>query len=166
MKRRLGAMVCVCALTSAEPALAQSYVLGGQVDVGSGLEVGGLGRTYLRRSRTRLRLGGDVRVDESPETIWAVGILAELEPRTSVGFDVRFVREWGRRIVLNAGVIGYVVPATMFGVIAGGQYRLPLAKGVEFRVGPEFDIFVAGGDLPDKAILVQAIVVGGVHVDL
>jgi hypothetical protein len=145
------------------PARAQQYLWGGAAQISTGLEGGGsLGP---RPARTRLRLGADVRIDESPEDILEVGLLAEILPKSGFGADVRYARAAGERFVLDVGVLGILAPASLYGVCAGLQYRLPITKRSQVTFGPEGDFFFLGSDLPDGIVLWQLRVQGGFRAD-
>ncbi len=153
----------VAALAWAAPAGAQQYLVGADAAVSSGIEGGGVG---LFRTRTRLRLGADVRVDEFPEDILEVGLLAEVEPRSGFGADVRYARMAGEHFVFEAGVMAILAPDTLYGVCGGATYRLPLGKRVQITLGPEADFFFLGTDLPRGTVIWQLRFQGGLRVDL
>jgi hypothetical protein len=146
------------------PAVAQQYLYGADVSLSSGLEGGG--PNPAAKTRTRLRLGADLRVDESPEDVLQVGLLAEVEPRSGFGGDLRYARAAGERFVLDAGVLGILAPSSLYGVCAGLTYRLPLSKRTQIELGPEGDFFFLGTDLPDGVVVWQFRFLGGFRVDL
>src|SRR5271154_4396189 len=87
---------CALALTSltlSRDVLAQQYLIGADAGLSSGIEGGGQ-PPQMRLTRTRLRLGGDLRIDESPDDIFEFGVLAELEP-AAFGADLRYARMAG-----------------------------------------------------------------------
>jgi hypothetical protein len=150
---------------SAREARAQQYLIGGSATASSGIEGGGAsGGMY--RTRTRLRFGGDLRIDESPDDIFEFGAIAEVEPRSGFGADLRYARAAGDRFVIDAGLLGIVAPASLYGACAGLMYRLPISKRSQILVGPEADFFFLGSDLPDGTVIWQVRLVGGLRVDL
>lgn len=154
-------------LGAAPEAKAQRYLVGGDVSVASGAEGGGRsGLAGVRRARTRVRIGAELRVDESPEDIFGAGLLAELEPRASVGADVRYARALGKPLLFHIAALGYVAPETLLGAGAGVTYRLALGTRVALTVGGEANFFLLGTDIPDNTVLWQTLVLVGLHVDL
>jgi hypothetical protein len=154
----------VASLLSASNAAAQQYLWGGSAEVFSGAE-GGTSSTPVRRTRTTLRVGGDVRIDESPRNVLSVATLLEIEPRASFGADVRYVR-LVNRFALGAGGIGYFSPASLYGATADVIYRLPISPSTSFTVGPSVNVFFLGSDLPDGVVLWQAVFRAGFRADL
>jgi hypothetical protein len=162
------ACVCVlsalCVLGWSVRARAQEYLMGADMGISSGIEGGGQ-PPQTRLTRTRLRLGADLRVDEDPEDILEFGALAELAP-AGFGADIRYAHTAGDHFVFDAGVLAILAPHSLYGVGAGITYRLPLSKGMQFTVGPEADFFFLGTDLPDGVVIWQLRVQGGLRVDL
>jgi hypothetical protein len=164
--RRLGSILTCCALTLATgEAAAQRYLWGGSAEVVSGAEGGGGYGAPLRRTRTTLRLGGDVRIDETPENVISAAGLVEIEPRTAFGVDARYVRIM-KRFALGAGGIGFLAPSTLFGATADVIYRHPLSASTAFTVGPSVNVFFLGGDLPEEAVFWQVVLRAGFRADL
>jgi hypothetical protein len=162
-----GALACagVLAAIDATEARAQQYLLGASGLASSGIDGGGADGV-MNRARTRLRLGGDVRIDESPDDIFEFGFDAEIEPKSAFGADLRYARATGRHFVLDAGVIGFVAPASLYGALAGVSYHLPLSANLSLVLGPEADFFFLGSDLPDGGVLWEVRIQGGLHVSL
>ena len=158
------AATCVWA-TTVGTANAQQYLIGGSVAASSGVEGGGA-QNALARTRTRLRIGGDLRIDESPDDILEFAAIAEIEPRSGFGADVRYARAAGDRFVVDVGLLGIVAPASLYGVCASFNYRLPISKRAQVTVGPEADFFFLGSDLPDGTVLWELRLQGGLRVDL
>ncbi|HZU82661.1 MAG TPA: hypothetical protein VE987_07085 [Polyangiaceae bacterium] len=156
---------CVAAATADRVAGAQQYLIGGSASASSGIEGGGAGGG-LYRTRTRVRLGGDVRIDESPDDIFEFAAIAEIEPRSGFGADVRYARAASERFVLDVGLLGIVAPASLYGACADLTYRLPISKKTQVTVGPEADFFFLGSDLPDGTVIWQVRLAGGLRVDL
>jgi hypothetical protein len=162
MKRLL---VIATALLSTAPtaARAQEYLLGADATASSGIEGGGTG---FFRTRTRLQIGADLRVDEWPDDVMEVGLLAEVEPRSGFGGYLHYGRVLDKHIVVTAGVLAILAPASLYGACAGLTYRLPLSKHVQVVLGPELDFYFLGSDLPDGTVIWQVRVQGGFRVDL
>lgn len=158
----LAGAALACGLTST-PAEAQQYLIGGAASVSSGIEGGSVG-PY--RTRTRLRLGGDVRIDEFPDDIFEFALDAEIEPRSGIGADLRYARAASDRIFLEAGIIGILAPSSIYGVVGGVTYRLPLGKKAQITLGPEADFYFLGSDLPDGTVIWELRFQGGFRVDL
>jgi hypothetical protein len=146
-------------------ASAQQYLIGAAAGVSSGIEGGGAQGGFAR-ARTRLRLGGDLRIDESPDDIFEFAALAEIEPHSSFGATVGYARAAGQHFVVDAAVLGLFAPASLYGVSAGLVYRLPISKRTAVTVGPEGDFYFLGTDLPDGTVLWEARLQGGLRVDL
>lgn len=153
----------VAGLTSAS---AQTLLLGGAVEGSSGIAAGGPVARVLRRSRTTLRIAVDGRNDEEPKTAWSAGVLAEIEPRAALGLDAHLLRAVGTHFWAGIGAVGFVAPKTLLGVSAFGAYRLPIATGAQFSIGPAFQLFALGSDLPSAEPIWQATLRVGIHVDL
>jgi hypothetical protein len=164
LKHVVGAALSVACVFASLPCLAQQYLIGAGASLSSGLE-GGC-KVGPWRARTRLRLGGDLRVDESPEDIFGFGLLAEIEPHSAFGADVRYERAVGERFRLDAGVLGILAPSSLYGVSGGLVYRLPISKKAQVELGPEGDVFFLGSDLPDGVVVWQFRLQGGLRVDL
>ncbi len=147
-----------------EVAHAQQYLIGATGGLSSGMEGGG--GDPMRRTRTRLRFGGDLRIDESPDDILEFGMLAEVEPQSGFGGDIRYARMVGSHFVVDAGFMGIVAPSSLYGVCTGLTYRLDITKSSQITVGPEADFFFLGTDLPDNVMLWQLRFQAGFRVDL
>jgi hypothetical protein len=146
-------------------ASAQQYLIGAAAGVSSGIEGGGAQGGFAR-ARTRLRLGGDLRIDESPDDIFEFAALAEIEPHSSFGATVGYARAAGQHFVVDAAVLGFFAPASLYGVSAGLAYRLPISKRAAVAVGPEGDFYFLGTDLPDGTVVWEVRIQGGLRVDL
>lgn len=154
------------ALASGRDAQAQQYLLGGSAQLASGMMGGGPGAAIAERARTRLRIGVDFRVDEFPKDILAVGMVAELEPHTSFGVDLRYLRRLSPKLEVNVGGIGFIYPESLIGPTAGMNYHIVLSKTFDITLGPEINVFVIGTDLPSNSVVWQALFQAGIHVDL
>ena len=108
----------------------------------------------------------DLRIDESPEDIFEFAMLAEIEPQSGFGGDIRYARMVGEHFVVDAGVMGILVPSSLYGVCAGLTYRLSITKSSQVTFGPEADFFFLGTDLPDNVMLWQMRFQAGFRVDL
>ncbi len=166
MRRRLTAVALagVLALLPAS-ASAQQWLLGGSAQLGSGIQAGGGGALQLERARTTLRLGADARVDEFPKDRFGVALVVELEPHTSLGFDVKYMRQVGA-IDLSIGGVGFIYPQSLVGPACGADYHLHLSKTMDLLVGPRIDVFAIGSDLPSGSVVWQVLLQVGIHVDL
>jgi hypothetical protein len=160
------ALAVATTLSLARPAAAQQYLLGGTAELGSGLVGGGSGSAIIERARTRLRLALDLRVDEFPKDIFAIGMVAEIEPHSSFGIDLRYLRKVSAKVDVNAGAVGFIYPQSLVGPSAGLDYHLKLSEGLDVVIGPELDVFIIGTDLPSNSVLWQALLQAGIHVDL
>lgn len=165
--RAAAALVAGCAVLGAAggEARAQQFLIGGDASATSGIEGGGaLGNLY--RTRTRLRIGADLRIDESPDDIFEFAALAEIEPKSGFGADVRYARMAGEHFVVDVGLLGILAPSSLYGACAGLTYRMPLSKKVQLTIGPEGDFYFLGADLPDGTVIWQVRLGGGLRVDL
>ncbi len=160
----MGLSLAVASLLVCTRASAQELQLGSSGSLSSGFEAGG--PLALRLARTRLRLGVDARLDESPEDIFEFGALAEVEPHSAFGLDARYARLVGEHFMLDGGVLGMLAPASLYGVGAGLTYRLPISKVAQVTFGPEADFFFLGTDLPAGTVIWQFRFQGGFRVDL
>jgi hypothetical protein len=159
------ALLGLALLVSARDAAAQQYLIGGDVGVSSGLEGGG-NPSMMQLARTRLRLGADLRIDESPDDILEFGMLAEIAPKSGFGADLRYARMAGDRFVVDAGILAILAPSSLYGVCAGLTYRLPLSQRAQITLGPEADFYFLGSDLPDGTVVWELRFQGGLRVDL
>lgn len=158
------AAAAFCAAVLPARAQAQEYLYGADLGLSSGIEGGAEG--ILRLTRTRLRLGVDARIDESPDDILEVGLLAEIAPRSGFGADARYARMAGEHFVFDAGITSILTPGSLYGACAGVTYRLPISKKVQITLGPEGDFYFLGSDLPDGTVIWQFRLQGGLRVDL
>lgn len=157
------AVVALGVLLASRAAKAQQYLPAASVQAASGIEGGGIG---FQRSRTRLRVGVELRVDEAPESALVASGIFDIEPRTAFGADLRYVRTLSPLVAVSAGGIGYFVPALLFGPCAGVEIRIPVLKKTYLSVGPELAVFALGSDLPDRTVVWQALFQAGFRVDL
>jgi len=166
--RRLftSAMVIAALVSSAANASAQQYKLGAYGGVSTGVEGGGTGSFGVRRARTALRLGGDATVDEFPNDIFGVYGVIEMEPKASFGAEARYMRLLSPLNVVHVGGIGVFAPSTLFGANAGFDHRFAFGKSVALEVGPTFQVFFIGGDLPDNSVIFQGLLQIGLHANL
>jgi hypothetical protein len=140
---------------------AQQYLIGVSGEIADGVEMGT--SVPFKAARVRARLGADLRVDEFPNDIFAVAILADMFPRTGFGLDARYAHMLGKHVEVDIGAIGYLAPSTLFGPSADLKYHVSLSSSAELIVGPEVNVFVLGGDLPDGTVFVQTLLQAGVH---
>jgi hypothetical protein len=151
-------------LLVARPARAQQYLIGVSGEGSDGVEMGT--SVPLKAARIRARLGVDLRVDEFPDDIFCIGLLTDIVPRTAFGVDARYARMLGKHFEVNIGGIAYLAPSTLFGPSADVKYHLPLSSSADLTLGPEVNVFVLGGDLPDGTVFVQTIFEEGIHASL
>ncbi|MEO8877195.1 MAG: hypothetical protein ABI461_16495 [Polyangiaceae bacterium] len=166
MKRLFGAALFAIAVLATSSASAQQYKLGAYGGLSSGVEGGGAGSFGLRRARTTLRLGGDASVDEFPNDIFGLYAVIEVEPHASFGAEARYLRLLTPLNVVHVGGIGVFAPSTLFGANAGFDHRFALGKSLALEVGPTFQVFFIGGDLPDNAVIFQGLLQVGIHANL
>lgn len=160
--RLAGAALAATALALApRPADAQELLVAGTAAAHSGVESSG--KTF-QRARTRLRIGAELRVDESPNDGLAFAALVDLEPRAAFGGDLRYVRTVSERFALNAGAIGYAAPGTLLGAVAGAEIRFKVGKSAAVVLAPEVTVFFLGTDLPNNNIFWQGLMGGGIRV--
>jgi hypothetical protein len=164
--RRSALVLTAMMLASPRTASAQQYLVGASGQIASGAVGGGPNAEVLERARTRLRIAVDFRVDEFPKDILAIGMVAELEPHTSFGVDLRYLRRLSPKVVVNVGAVGFVYPESLIGPAAGLDYRLILTRSFDVTLGPEFNFFIIGTDLPSSTVIWQALFQAGIHVDL
>jgi hypothetical protein len=166
--RRAAAAIAIATVTGSlfveGTADAQQYLYGADAAISSGIEGGGDG--ILRMTRTRLRLGADARIDESPDDILEVGLLAEILPKSGFGADARYARMAGERFVVDVGLTSILTPGSLYGACAGLTYRLPISKKTQVTLGAEGDFYFLGSDLPDGVVIWQLRLQGGLRVDL
>ena len=163
MKR---AWLVVALLLWPEVASAQRLLLGGSVEGSAGIAAGGPVARMVRRSRSALRIAVDGRNDEDPKMAYSAGLLAEIEPRASFGLDAHVLRGIGEHWWAGIGAIGILAPKTLLGVSAFAAYRHTLSPNAQLSVGPAFQLFALGSDLPSTDPIWQATVRLGLHVDL
>ena len=158
------AAVLAVALFASKQAHAQKYMATGVAETASGVEGGGGYQQALGRARTRARIGAELWIDESPADVLSTAFLLDIEPRSAFGADARYTRRVDDKWAFGVGAIGYIAPATLVGPVAAGEYRYTITKSFVLAAGPEANIFVLGGDLPDKTVVWQALFKVGLHV--
>lgn len=160
MKRALVGLMMMMAMPST--ASAQQYLMAGVGDVATGGEGAGHG---MRRARTRLRVGLELRIDEQPNDGIIASGLVDLEPRAAFGGELRYVRILSETFSISGGGLAYLAPGTLFGGCAGLEARIPMAKKLWFTGGPEATVFALGSDLPNNSVVWQALVQVGLRAD-
>jgi hypothetical protein len=161
--RFASAAALALALAAPGVAEAQQYLMSGSAHVATGGENGGYG---VRRTRTRLRLALELRIDEVPDEGFSVAGLVDLEPRAGFGGELRWTHSLGKTFSIAAGGITYFVPGTLVGPCAGVEGRVPFGSKTFLVAGPEATVFVAGSDLPQNGVVWQALLQVGVRADL
>ncbi len=159
MRTTTFALLWIVAVLAPREAAAQQYLIGASAEVSGGVETG----ESFMPARVRARLGADLRVDEFPEDIYCVGLLADIAPRTAFGVDARYARQLGKSFEVNVGGILYVAPASLLGPSVDLKYHLPLSTAATLIFGPEVNVFFLGSDLPGGTIIVQTLLEAGIH---
>ena len=162
-------LTLLAALSLSATARAQQLVLGGDLGVASGLELGdpGDGSTLARRARTRLTLGVDGRVDEDLAQGLGAVAWAEIEPHVAVGGELRYVRWITPHVTAFAGGTGEIAPHTLLGGVLGVQALFFLdAKRTRLVVEPSFSALPLGTDLPGDKPLLWALLSVKLHANL
>ncbi len=157
----LPSAICALALFAAPPAYAQ-YTVAGQLAFATGLEGGdgGNGTTVVRRARTRIEAGGDMRLDFGGRSAIGAVAFAEIEPHTAFGGEFRYVHWLGSSFAVLGGVTGTFVPHPLLGAVGGMQFHLPLGRTSLF-LQPTFSVLPVGTDLPtDRPIFWALIALG------
>lgn len=165
MVRKILQIVVVVLLSVPAVAWAQTPHIVGLFDFNMGLEGGSGAVRGVRRTRSTLRAGAEVWVDERPADRVAMSALVEIEPRATVGADLRYMRLFGD-ISLHAGAVGIVAPNWMMGTTFGGAYRWKFKKRFALNVGPTMNVYFYGGDLPKDQVLWQAMLSLGLRAAL
>jgi hypothetical protein len=152
--------------TVVPPARAQNLLFSGEVGLASGVEGGdpGTGTTEFRRARTRLAAGADTRSDENPVESLGLRAFVEIEPHTSLGGEVRYVRWLGEHFTGFAGFTGTLAPHTLVGALVGVQAYIPLGR-VSLLIEPSFSALPFGSDLPTDHLLLWGLLCVGVRGD-
>ena len=156
----------VLAMTKA--ASAQRLLLGGGIGLGTGLERSdGLEDKLFRRARTRIIAPLDFRVDEDESQGFSVVGVFEIEPRASVGAEVRYLRWITRRIVGFVGVTTILAPRSLVGVDLGIDLHIPISKGgTSIFLEPSLAALPLGSDLPEDHVLIWGLLALGIHANL
>src|SRR4029078_7296081 len=101
----------------------------------------------VQRARPLLRIGLELRIDEEPENALAFGALVDIEPRTALGAEFRYVRAVTPGFAVSGGGIAGLLHGTVLGPCAGAEVRIPMGKKLFLTVGPDVSVFAFGGDL-------------------
>ena len=163
-KKAIAGLAACAALLAAPAASAQQWIMNGVASASSGLEGGGGRAQSMGRAQTRVRIGADLAIAESPEDVFGAAVRGAVEPRTAFGLDARYTGVVKERFAFSGGVIGYLQPGSLVGPVAAFEYRHPLSKSFLLTAGPELDVFVLGTDLPDRTVLWQALFQVGLRV--
>ena len=155
------------AMSATSTATAQTLLLGGEVGAATGLEGGdpGTGTTAFRQARTRFEAGADVRSDEDRLNGLGLRGFAEIEPHTSVGGEVRYIRWLGQRFTGFAGFTGTLAPHVLLGGVVGVQVYIPLGRTFSLLIEPTFSALPFGTDLPTENVLLWGLLCVGVRGD-
>jgi len=165
----VSAATLLCATFLATQAHAgEGWVLDGEAGLGTGLEGGdgGTGKIGWRLARLRVVGGLDMRTDEDHSDGIRVRAFAEIQKRGAVGAEAGYTRWISPRFGVFAGLVGTVVPETLFGGGFGARFSIPLGKRTGLFIEPSFDALPVGSDLPGKSILLWGLVTVGINVGL
>lgn len=147
------------------PASAQEWKVAAAGTVASGVD--GSGRELgIKRARTTVQLGAEAFVDERPQDIFAAALVVELEPRSSFGGSLRYMRMLGEKSGVFIGGEGFVAPYTLFGAGGGFVQHIPISKKAQLTAGPVLNVFFVGEDIPDNQVFWQALLEIGFRADL
>lgn len=153
-------------MASTSLADAQELQIAGAADVIAGIEGGGSGyASGIRRTRTTLRFGADLWVDEWPNNSLGVAGLVEIEPAASFGAEIRYQRRVAGDFVFHIGATAVIAPKHMIGATFGAAYRLDVTEILELNIGPMGTVYFMGADLPDDQVLWQTTIGAGVRVE-
>lgn len=134
------------------------------LDVRAGLEGGGVGYAEgVRRSRTVVRLGGDLWLFDPADDMIGVALLAELEPHLGFGGELRYQRRLWDVAVVSVGPTAVFAPKTLVGATLAFSYRPALSEAVELDVGPVGNVFFAGSDRPERVVPWQVLLNAGIR---
>jgi len=155
----------VLALLFVRSAAAQRLVTGAGFGIGTGLQRSDILEDRLvQRARTRLMAKFDFRNDEDMSQGIGVVALFEVEPKVSLGVEVRYIRWLGKAVSVFAGVPAILAPKTLVGVDVGVDVSIPLGKsGIALFVEPSLAAMPFGSDLPGDHVLLWGLLAAGVH---
>jgi hypothetical protein len=162
------AVLAACAtMAQAGRAEAQDYEWAAIAQAEGGVEGGGQGyASGVRQARTTLRLGAELGIPDTPRTLWSSALVVELEPRSSLGLDLRYGRLVSNHLMFFGGAQAILAPITLYGLVFGAEGRIPFGKSLSLTVGPTFKVFFLGDDLPSGIVIWQALFQAGFHVNL
>lgn len=146
-------------------AAAQEWMVAAQGNVASGIDVGGKDLT-MKRARSVVALGAELAVDERPKDIWAGSLLVEVEPKTSFGASLRYMRMLAPKSGVFLGGQGFLAPHTLFGASGGFVQHIALTQKTQLTAGPALNVFFIGQDVPDDTVFWQALLEVGFRADL
>jgi len=158
-------MTLLGVVTAPRDARAQEWVAAAQGNIASGVDVGGKDMA-LRRARTVARFGGELSVDERPKDVFYGGLLVEIEPRTSFGGSLRYLRMLASKSAVFVGGDALLAPRTLFGAAGGFVQRIPMSQKTQLTLDPTFNVFFIGQDMPDDTVFWQALLEVGFRADL
>lgn len=169
MTRRCVTLATAAMMLAARSARADEPVLGGQVSLGTGIEGGEAGDnsgTLLRRARTRLAAAVDVRSSADRAQAFMVVGFAEVEPHTSFGGELRYLRALGARFDGFLGVTGTLAPHVLYGADVGARFHVPIGRTMSAFFEPSFSVIPFGTDLPSDKPIFWTLFSFGVRADL
>jgi len=165
MKLGVSLVGVALAMGMCDEARAQEWVVAAQGNVASGVDVGGKDLT-MKRARTVVSLGAELSVDERPKDIWAGSLMVEVEPKTSFGGSLRYMRMLAPKSGVFLGGQGFLAPDTLFGASGGFVQHVALSQKTQITVGPAFNVFFIGQDVPDDTVFWQGLLEVGFRADL
>ncbi len=158
----LATALCVTLVTA--PAAAQKLQVGWGLGVATGLERGEqLGATQFRRARSRVVVPIDLRVDEDPNEAVGIVVFAEVEPRSGLGAELRYLHTFGRSFVGFVGATSVITPHTLAGVDFGFQLHLPVSGSASIYLEPSLSVIPFGTDLPSDRLILWGLLTLGCH---
>ena len=161
----IAALTVTAGLLASPAAHAQKWVPSGIAELSTGMEGGGGAKaTSMDTAPIRMRIGADMYIDEDPENIFGGAVIFAVLPKTSFGVDARYTRVVREKFAFSIGATAILQPGSLVGPTAAAEYRMPLAKNITFTAGPEINVFCLGSDLPDRTIIWQLLVKGGLRV--
>ncbi|MBK6697896.1 MAG: hypothetical protein IPG50_37765 [Myxococcales bacterium] len=148
-----------------ESAHAQEWLVAARASVAGGIDVGGA-EVAMRRARSVVSLGADLAVDERPKDIFGAAVIVEVEPKASFGGAARYGRLLGPSSLIFLSGEGLVAPHTLFGAGGGFEQRFAFSKTTQLTLGPSFNVFFIGQDIPDDSVFWRALLAVGFRADL
>ncbi len=155
----------IAATLLAPEALAQRWVVDGELGLATGLQGGNPGDSSIawERARTRIFGGADIHVDETEYEAFGFRAFVEIEPRAAIGAEVRYIRWLSESVGAFVNVTGTVAPRTLIGGGVGAKFLIPLGKKTSLLLEPSFNALPLGSDLPKNSVLMWALFSAGIR---